>query len=115
MAPITYPDQPAAPTYPESTPYDIGGPHAETLNKARARWLEELYKDNWEVVGNKEGVQLFKKPNPDGLTFAATLTTYLIYCLDPNGVPIVMGKAIIPNTTTDHVFAVRDMSAYMLC
>jgi len=83
---IEFPELPAVPDFPTAQP---GGAYNDDVVKAREIWEKELVADGWEDMGEKDGVKLSRKPNPE----------------EPNGVPIVRGTCTVPNATTDEIFA----------
>jgi hypothetical protein len=58
--PIETPTLPAVPDYPTD------GPHAAALETAHGIFLDELASvEGWEDEGERDGVQLYKKPDPN--------------------------------------------------
>ncbi|GAA5821901.1 hypothetical protein JCM10212_002452 [Sporobolomyces blumeae] len=78
---IERPALPAVPSYPDDSA------HAAELEAARELMERELASpnDEWEDQGEREGVQLWKKVDPE----------------NPYAVPTVKGETVVENATTD--------------
>ncbi|KAI5476360.1 nonselective cation channel [Pseudohyphozyma bogoriensis] len=79
MPSITQPEYPCHAEYPTE-----GGPHAVAIETAYTLFVDNLaLTEGWEDQGTKEGVRLFKRPDPK----------------DTDGTPIVKGEGLVKNCT----------------
>ncbi|KAL8283747.1 hypothetical protein RQP46_005542 [Phenoliferia psychrophenolica] len=89
---IAHPEFPAVADYPTEGQADV-------VNKALALFQEELASsEGWEDQGEREGVQLYKKPDAE----------------NPYGVPTVKGECLVENCTSDAFLAVIQLPGMRL-